>query len=413
MIFVRRILLVFIGLVFALTSFILPAEPVGAVEKNCNDDFYSLNNISFYDPCDSVCVSGGSAVVTIGGPELPKETSDYLDERDVKALVETNKARYDYASTQTKVPWEAIAALHYREAGMNSDGSLFNGAPLGSGTNVDGQEVVSDPNEDATRATQHFINMAKAVYDIDPSSGLLTVEDWGNAFLAYNRGYIYKDNGKTFDQSPYVVNGFDAQHINMSWVGPPADPEVRGVDGNKAGALSIMQYLGGITGTNGCTGNGAVLGDIVKTALAYTVDHRVANGTVNPSQANPAYLEAMPIYNGHAAVYPQITDCGRFVSTVMRASGADPDYPAVDTAVQTNYMRNSPKWQSMGRIGMGDMLPGDVIRAVGHTMLYIGPNGDYVAADASFYERVPSVRNAGSVQWMMTSSGYEVWRLVN
>lgn len=406
----RRLLIYISVVVLILSSFIIVTPTTSAQAQVCDREFYATNDIMFYDPCDTTCTNT-SASATIGGPQLPQDTSDYLDGRGIQELIKANKARYEYASKQTGVRWEAIAALHYREAGMNSGSSIFNGAPLGSGTNVDGQEVVSDPNEDAARAAQHFINMAKGVYGIDPSAGSLTNEDWANAFLAYNRGYLYKQNGKTFDQSPYVMNGYDIRHMNMSWVGPPADPAVSGVDGNKAGALTVMQYLGGISGSLVCAGSGAVLGDIVKTALAYTVDYNVPDGTVSASEANPAWLQAIADYN-HPATYPQITDCGRFVSTVMRASGADPDYPLVSTDVQTNYMRNSSKWQSMGKIRMDEMQPGDVIMIKGHTMLYTGPNGDYVAADASFYQRIPSVRKAGSVQWMI-NSGHEVWRLAN
>jgi lysozyme family protein len=41
-----------------------------------------------------------------------------------------NKARYDYVSLHTNVPWYLIAALHYREASLNFRTCLHNGDPL-------------------------------------------------------------------------------------------------------------------------------------------------------------------------------------------------------------------------------------------------------------------------------------------
>lgn len=385
-----------------------PIPNVSANTSDCDTDFYSSNDIPYYNPCIDSCSGTSSA---IGDATLPSKTIRSINSAGVDGLIEQNRGRYDTAAQETGVPWQVIAALHYREALLDNSKSIFNGAELGSGINVDGQEVVADPNEDAINASNHFINMADAVYDVDVTAGdSLTINDWGEAFLAYNRGYLYKQNGNTYDQSPYVMNGFDSEHLDMSWVGAPADPAVSGVDGNTVGALAIIAHLGLIDPVDGCSGGGAVLGDIVRTALGYALETPVTNGTNQPSDARDTYREAMPVYNAFAAVYPQITDCGRFVSTVMRASGADPDYPYVLVSTQVNYMRASDKWQELGRIPISEMQPGDVITTSGHTIIFTGPNGEYMAADASFYQRVPSVRKIGGVSWMV-SEGHNTWRL--
>jgi len=197
---------------------------------------------------------------------LPQATVEYLEGRNVPALAEQNMERYLAAEKAEGVPWEVMAALHYREAGMNPGSSISNGAPLGSGVNVDGVNVVNDANQDAINMAQHFKRMAEYVYDIDVNAASMTQEQWGQAFLAYNRGFLYKNKGRTYDQSPYVMNGIDESHLNMRWI--DADT-VSGVDGNKAGALTVMTYLnGGSFSTVGagvdCSGIGTVaMGDLV------------------------------------------------------------------------------------------------------------------------------------------------------
>jgi len=383
------------------------------VPLSCDEGFSSTNGNFYYDQCDNICSPDSSTSIVVGdNSALPAATVSYLDGRKIKDLAEQNKDRYMYAQTKTGLPWQVVAAIHYREAGMSATQSIFNGAKLGTGINVDGQNVVSDPNEDALNAANHFIKMASGVYGIDlsvtPES--ITLEQWGNAYLAYNRGYLYKQAGKTYDQSPYVMNGFDASHVNMSWVGKPADPAVSGIDGNKAGALSVLVYLGGAKLSSDCSSSGAVSGDIVKTALNYTRDTPATDGMTDASLAKEAYRKAIVEFNGAPASYPQITDCGRFVSTVLHASKADESFPAVGVGSLIKYMNSSPKYQALGSIQMNELMPGDIMAIESHIIIYTGKNGDYVAADASYEQRVPSVRNSSSPTWMI-ANGASVWRL--
>ena len=400
------------GLVLSLVS--ITGTSVSALETaKCDKRFDSANNVLYYDQCDPVCSpSSSTSVIVGGGTSLPAETVSYLDGRGIKNLATQNQARYDYASSQTKVPWQVIAALHYREAGMSATQSVYNGAALGSGINVDGQNVVSDANTDATNAATTFIGLAQGVYNIDVTAPAdsITLEQWGNAFLAYNRGYLYKQNGKTYDQSPYVMNGFDTTHMNMSWVGKPADPAASGVDGNKAGALAVLVYLGGAQLTSNCSTSGAVAGDMIKTALNYARDTPAPDGMTSPTDAKETYRKAIVEFNGTTATYPEITDCGRFISTILHASNVDANFPAVSVTAIINYMNSNSKYQSLGALTMMDMQPGDIIATPDHIMMYTGTNGSHVAVDASYQERVPSVRTAASVTWMVTN-GASVWRL--
>lgn len=213
---------------------------------------------------DSLSSLASSEVIT--SDALPAQTIEYLDAQNIKELAKTNMARYLAAEATEKVPWYVMAALHYREARMDPSRSISNGAELGTGVNVDGVTVVSDPSEDAINMARHFKRMAEYVYGIDVVDDQMTTEKWGQAFLAYNRGFLYKNKDRTYDLSPYVMNGFDSTHMNMRWI--DADT-VRGVDGNKAGALTLMVYLGGDVSSQACsTASGSIVPPVSGTGLA-------------------------------------------------------------------------------------------------------------------------------------------------
>ena len=204
----------------------------------------------------------GSSTSGLTIPALPKTTIEYLEGRDVKNLYQQNMERYQAAQEAEGVPAAVMAALHYREAGMDPRRSISNGAILGTGVNVDGVNVVADANQDAINMAKHFKRMAQYVYGIDVVKTPMTAELWGQAFLAYNRGFLYKRADRTYDQSPYVMNGVDENHLNMRWI--DADT-VRGVDGNKAGALTVMYYLANastVSSNEACAGTAGVAGEM-------------------------------------------------------------------------------------------------------------------------------------------------------
>lgn len=226
------------------------------------------------------CISSAMGSIPTAD-KLPQETVSYLDGRNVKQLAEQNKDRYLYAQQETGLPWQVVATLHYREAGMNPNSSISNGAPLGSGVNVDGVNVGADANQDAADMAALFLRLAKGVYDIDVIENLdsMTVEDWGEAFLAYNRGYLFVRADASYTLSPYVMNGFDAEHMNMRW--SYADT-VSGVDGNKAGALATLSYIGGVELTGGACGSGKLISPVVTDNLVATsgFDFRIRSNGV-------------------------------------------------------------------------------------------------------------------------------------
>ena len=182
----------------------------------------------------------------------PAETIKKLERAGVKEKAEQNIERYQYAEEKTGLPWQVVAALHFREGGMDAKKSITNGETLSNHINSDGVLVSSDPNQDAVNAAEIFIRNLKNVYDIDIISDP-SPENYAWGFLSYNRGSMYKCNGNiSYDKSPYVMNFYDSDHMNMSWINADSKNcrgetlnNVAGKKNDQVGALVVLSYLCG------------------------------------------------------------------------------------------------------------------------------------------------------------------------
>ena len=180
----------------------------------------------------------------------------------------------------------------------------------------------------------------------------------------------------------------------------PNDPEF---DDRKATAREVLATYGdGAASAAGGPGACAAgNGDIVATAVGLAWHSPNRHDGVAKTLATDAYQKMMPVHNGtDDNDQNPYTDCGVFVATVMRMSGADPDYPIRGTSTQEPYLRNSGKYDVFDNLTSIEQLrPGDIMIGPGHTFLYIGPQeGDdgntYAAASASWNEHPPEFVNA-------------------
>lgn len=206
---------------------------------------------------------------------------------------------------------------------------------------------------------------------------------------------------------------------------------------------------------NICTGSGnggAVAGSITQTALNFSwteaakVDQiravknsgdaycsmrdnpgscgqisRDAGALIGEADAKPEYVEAVKQYNkGNDSDGSNwaFSDCGVFVATVMRASGADPEYAARGTGTQISYVKSSSKYTVIPFTDTSLLRPGDVLIKDGHTRVYVGtgatnPINDI--AEASWGNHVPTVLAKVSVGYSnpndTSSSPYIIARL--
>ena len=278
----KKLIIVFNAVLMSLSSLTL-SLPVSAIDEQ-DLYYYSQNHIYFYT--DTSC-SGGASVCSAS---LPQETIKLLEDAGVKEKAEANMERYKYAEEKEGVPWQAMAALHFKEGGMASNKSISNGDELYDHINVDGIHVVADANEDAANCAGHFKDMAKMVYGIEVSDSL-SIDEWGQVFLAYNRGFIYKNAGVDWKESPYPMNGFDNEHA-FPMQRPPIESTapmyLTGKDYN-VGALAVFAYLcggegGGSSSGSSSSGDGSdvtIIGDSITNESKDVILKKLPNADIH------------------------------------------------------------------------------------------------------------------------------------
>ena len=130
-------------------------------------------------------------------------------------------------------------------------------------------------------------------------------------------------------------------------------------------------------------------GDINATAIELAWSEEEGSHAWN--NPNPAYAKAlvevgMSTYGDTCAAAGG--SCDAFVATVMRYSGADPDYYCcgVTGGYTLNYLRTSGKYEEVQN-SLGSLQPGDIRIGPGHVEMYVEVNGEPKIASASYCER--------------------------
>lgn len=150
-------------------------------------------------------------------------------------------------------------------------------------------------------------------------------------------------------------------------------------------------------------------GDIVKTAEGLAWKGREKDNQQQKSAATALYQKVMPQIQGRGTANSvdsrgrtAWSDCGLFVSTVMRYSGADKKYAQRGTGTQLAYVRrHKEKYDVFTNLNnTGQLKPGDIFIIDGHTFLhthktpYKGTDGKkYNGFSASWGDRVPMANN--------------------
>jgi len=339
-------------------------------------DFYSSNDILFYDSKDTGCTS----LTSTGSVELVK--SNNLQK--IFQLLINGGMNATQAS--------AVMGNMYAESSFNSGVTESNGIGYGLvqwsfGRRTSLEEFAKQKNID--------------VSDMPMQIEFLLKE--------YNSSYKSLLDSTDFKDATDIAKATEAWMIKYEapLMKPENDPAALNSKRIPA-AIKIYGFyfnlVSGATATvsvDGCnnTGNGAVAGNIIATALNYALKTPAIDGMTAVTDATPAYQAAKAQYNPSI----NITDCGGFIGTVMIASGVDVNYPNVGTTLQYNYVKSHPeKYLVIDNPTVENLQPGDILisLAAGHTTLYSG-NQNYTDIDASFNDRVPSVRNSSSHIWML------------
>jgi len=161
---------------------------------------------------------------------------------------------------------------------------------------------------------------------------------------------------------------------------------------------------------------------VVADNVAQTAINLAWPGSHTPAiEATSAYINALITYLPQGNYYSKGADCGVFVSTVMHASQADPDYPVANTAKQEDYVRANPdKYDILTDVqSTADLKAGDILivnqglgtGVSGHTLIYLENAVGGNEASASLDTRMPSVGTISSLQDDQGRGHYLVARL--
>ena len=241
--------------------------------QECDTDFYSSNEIIFYNPCDDVC-STSTSLAGLNNKDYAGNTM--LTEAQL-AAIEENRPAYEAASTAAKIPWQLLAAVHYRENKLDRNGKPITDPDRASDTKSDGpfQIVGGNYRLGDDYSDEEFQAAANdAALFILGKSGVTSIAETDTEIIkytlfAYNgTAGVYKDQAKALgfseieanngEGSPYVMNKVDAKRdpataAANTWGQIKSDGGSIGYPANQDyGAFVIYALLAGVdTGEGG------------------------------------------------------------------------------------------------------------------------------------------------------------------
>lgn len=349
--------------------------------------FYGSNDILFYDPNDTTCSSSGAT----GSVELTK--NDTL-QQIFQLLINGG---------MNAVQASAVMGNMYAESGFNS-GIEETGNKIGYGL---AQWSFGRRTNLENYASQKGVPVSDMPMQIE-----FLLKEYNETYKDFLNKTDFKDGTNINTSTEAWMVKFEAP--KMSPVSDPAGLNSKRIPAaNKIyDFYSNLSPNSPVASPNNC--GGIVAGSIVKTALNLALPTPIADGHADKSDARDTYQIAKEQYNPGG----YWSDCGRYVATVMIASGVDPNYVKVSVISQYDYVKSHPEKylvidnaKSSG-ITPKDLQPGDILITgnKGHTTIHTGEQ-KYPSADASLNDRVPSVRDQGSDKWML-DNGASVIRML-
>lgn len=394
-------------IIFSLvTILLLPQSTLALTEAD-----YPAQNIRLYDPKSSACTEAAGSVSADLSKNIPSDWGKIFSAAAEKFDVNPNFLAALYLTEQGNT-WKPLnSQWASSQVGASGPMQFMPGTWAGHAQdgNGDGKAEVTNPY-DAVFGAAHLIksmgtDKKTPLGDIgspwkrQPKTILYAAGEynWGGGNVQSHTSDSSPLTDAPTETQNYLKNIYELFNSDFTKSGHPnyRDPASTGEGGNGSSVVSVSS----------CANNtgGVHAGSIVETAKGLI-------NKDNPGTASQAYRDARAKYNKEAG--DDMTDCGKYVATVMRASGADPDYPSAGTSIQRNYVMNSPKYTIINTKSPSDLQPGDILVNNGHTMLYIGDQGNgNVAAEASLGDHPPRYANIGRVQTQLGFSDNVVARL--
>ncbi len=364
----------------ALGALLLITAHVGAEGLSAAQRAVFDSHIYYFNVDDG---GGCSVGVTIGPGTLPT------------IIPEPYNGAFTAAAQAYNVSPLLIAAIFTEEHFTGQD----TGSLAASWANL--PKVQPDPNSgwatspDDAMGPFQFIPSTWASLGIDADhNGTKDVENLLDAsFGAAN--YMATD-GATADKPESVWHDFADGYSGRT--GGYADKVIQYVDFYKTGGSAASGgSTGGVSTSNtGCSGPGAVAGNLAQTAVNFAWDDYPTHGFTS-KDPKPSYLAAKNKVHGEGDNVPDeaaLTDCGVFIATVVISSGVDANWPQLTSWVMLDYAKSHPdKYTVLPSFrDTKDLQIGDILANTDHIYMYVGQQGDGKSvAEASHFDHVPEI----------------------
>jgi hypothetical protein len=310
----------------------------------CDYDYIEGNAINLYDPCAPACSASGSTVSAANIKNADYAGNPMFSTAELQAISE-NQPFYQKSADANGIPWQMLAAIHYRETRFKRSGPDNGQGPFQIvGSNSPTGDYSDDQFQAASDAAAAFVKNK-----VGAGTDYTNQDNVKKAFFAYNgTGKVYIDQAKalgfTDDQaangegSPYVMNRADAKRdptvdptkTNNTWGQIKSDGgSIEYPANSDFGAYTVYAVLAGIQGADGsCSigGNGLTLDQANKFIDMYKA---IDNGDPNndAQYVNPAIVcykktdncTALSVYftNKYTDLKPASANGSKEVSTLV------------------------------------------------------------------------------------------------
>ena len=428
--------------------FVLAAPIEGDTQNKGDSFYYTQNGIIFYEGGQLYCSSGTTISGGAGGM-LQKQNS--LDKEWVPIILNAAKKsdadpiamasllfwenrgfpkidqKWGGSDSIGRGPWQIVKGTWPPSAGPYATGVVDPvistgvaadlveswggqaGIPIGS---ID-QDFGKGKNIPSMATVAKNYNAGRYTWRSPATAGY---KEGGRTWMQHNSGAWFGQKQTIIDE--YIMAMTYAYYLMGTGQQLPAKGQLNNDEFVKkavqnAANIKNFKIDDGANIANECTEEvtdavGGGNGDIVKTAEALAWPGRERDNQDRKSAAKPLYQTVMPKIQGRGTANSVISgntawsDCGVFVATTLRYSGADKKYALRGTGVQLSYLkRNRDKYNIYTNFrNTSQLQPGDIFIIDGHTFLHThqkpyqgSDNKKYNGYSASWGDRVPMANN--------------------
>ena len=366
--------------------------------NNSQLKMFSQNNILFYNPngsynpCDNVSLGSYDGNASAGLSDLQ---ADFVD------------TYHDIAqnlSVEYGIPWETVMAQGILESAAGTSYfavSRNNFFGIGAFDSNPDNAYSFDTPTDGWRGYYENIKNTATYRNHGVFSGDTITDPYAYAQAIKDAGYATDSDyvAKVSSLISAIENRSEEKGWQSSAELASAYPEMlENASANAAGEDGSTTTVE----TSGCIAVGGGNGDINATAMALAWPDR----SHSMNDPKPEYVEAMKAVGmyqkpcgGNGICPPEGASCDQFVVTVMRYSGADPNFGGSDpwgAADLLNYLSSNPDlYEEIPNTGSTDNLqPGDIRASTGHIELIVQTDdGTFKIASASWNGRTGDYGN--------------------